>query len=387
MAKAKTLVGLDVHATKIVAAVLDAETGQLQTFAMSGETATAAGFCAGLPRPVRVAYEAGPTGYGLARELAKRGVECVVAAPSKIPRASGDRVKTDRRDAEHLVRLLLAGKLHAVRVPGDEEEALRDLVRARDAVRMDLMRCRHRLSKLLLRHGIRFDDGHAWTQRHRDWLGTVTLDCPAAQATLLDARRDRRTGSSPRRVGARDRRDAAQLAVGGAGRPVALPARDRHALGGRAVCGDRRLRAVRPRRAADELRRAGPVRVNDRTATTARVDHQDRLRSRAAAAGGGRLALPLAPSDRPCAHRPPGQPAAGSDRGLLVSAATAAPHLDTPRGAREAPHDHRRRRRPRACRVRVGDHPDRMNNDADIAYPVGWVGGGPATRGEPASEL
>jgi transposase len=187
MAKARSLVGLDVHATKIVAVVLDAETGQLQTFAMSGETAKVAAFCAGLPRPVRVAYEAGPTGYGLARELAKRGVECVVAAPSKIPRASGDRVKTDRRDAEHLVRLLLAGKLHAVRVPGDEEEALRDLVRARDAVRMDLMRCRQRLSKLLLRHGIRFDDGQAWTQRHRDWLATVTLDWPAAQTTLLDA--------------------------------------------------------------------------------------------------------------------------------------------------------------------------------------------------------
>src|SRR2546421_1514911 len=186
MAKAKTLVGLDVHATKIVAAVLDAETGELQTFAMSGENATAAGFCAGLPRPVRAAYEAGPTGYGLARELAKRSVECVVAAPSKIPRASGDRVKTDRRDAEHLVRLLLAGKLHPVRVPGDEEEALRDLVRARDAVRMDLMRCRHRLSKLLLRHGIRFDDGRAWTERHRDWLARVTLEWPAAQATLRD---------------------------------------------------------------------------------------------------------------------------------------------------------------------------------------------------------
>jgi transposase len=188
MTKARSLVGLDVHATKVVAAVLDGETGQLQTFAMSGDAAGVAGFCAGLPRPVRVAYEAGPTGYGLARELAKRGVECVVAAPSKIPRASGDRVKTDRRDAEHLVRLLLAGKLHAVRVPGAEEEALRDLVRARDAVRMDLMRCRHRLSKLLLRHGIRFEDGNAWTQRHRDWLATVTLDWPAAQTTLLDAR-------------------------------------------------------------------------------------------------------------------------------------------------------------------------------------------------------
>jgi transposase len=187
MAKAKTLVGLDVHATKIVAAVLDAESGELRMFGMNGDAGGAAAFCAGLPRPVRVAYEAGPTGYGLARELEKRRMECVVAAPSKIPRASGDRVKTDRRDAELLVRLLLAGKLHAVRVPGPEEEALRDLVRAREAVRVDLMRCRHRLSKLLLRHGIRFDDGPAWTQRHRDWLHTIALEWPAAQATLLDA--------------------------------------------------------------------------------------------------------------------------------------------------------------------------------------------------------
>ena len=187
MAKAKTLVGLDVHATKIVAAVLDAESGELRTFRMNGDAGDAAAFCAGLARPVRAAYEAGPTGYGLARELAKRRVECVVAAPSKIPRASGDRVKTDRRDAELLVRLLWAGKLHAVRVPGLEEEALRDLVRAREAVRVDLMRCRHRLSKLLLRHGIRFDDGPAWTQRHRDWLTTIALPWPAAQATMLDA--------------------------------------------------------------------------------------------------------------------------------------------------------------------------------------------------------
>jgi transposase len=134
-----------------------------------------------------VAYEAGPTGYGLARELTARRVECVVAAPSKIPRASGDRVKTDRRDAELLARLLLAGKLHAVRVPGNEEEALRDLVRARESVRVDLMRSRHRLSKLLLRHGIRFDDGRSWTEAHRQWLARVSLEWPAAQSTMLDA--------------------------------------------------------------------------------------------------------------------------------------------------------------------------------------------------------
>ncbi|MDQ3678805.1 MAG: IS110 family transposase, partial [Actinomycetota bacterium] len=187
MAKARSLVGLDVHAAKIVAAVLDAETGQVQHFRLGGDVTEAAGLCAGLARPVRAAYEAGPTGYGLARELAGRGVECVVAAPSKIPRASGDRVKTDRRDAEHLVRLLLAGKLHPVRVPGPAEEALRDLVRAREAVRVDLMRCRHRLSKLLLRHAIRFEDGPAWSERHRAWLAQVELGWPAAQATLLDA--------------------------------------------------------------------------------------------------------------------------------------------------------------------------------------------------------
>ena len=187
MAKARTLVGLDVHATKIVAAVLDAETGELQWFRLGGDVVEAAALCAGLPRPVRAAYEAGPTGYGLARELARRGVACVVAAPSKIPRAAGDRVKTDRRDAEHLVRLLLAGKLHPVRVPGPAEEALRDLVRAREAVRVDLMRCRHRLSKLLLRHGIRYQDGHAWTERHRAWLAGIELGHDAAQVTLIDA--------------------------------------------------------------------------------------------------------------------------------------------------------------------------------------------------------
>jgi transposase len=187
VAKARTLVGLDVHATKVVAAVLDVETGEVEWFRMGGGSAGVAGFCAGLLGPVGVAYEAGPTGYGLARELTRRGVGCVVAAPSKIPRASGDRVKTDRRDAERLVRLLLAGELHPVRVPGEEEEALRDLVRAREAVRVDLMRCRHRLSKLLLRHGIRFEDGQAWTGRHRRWLATVTLGWPAAQTALLDA--------------------------------------------------------------------------------------------------------------------------------------------------------------------------------------------------------
>jgi transposase len=187
MVKARTLVGLDVHAAKIVAAVLDVETGEVRSFRLPGDVGEAVGLCSGLARPVRATYEAGPTGYGLARALEQRGVSCLVCAPGKIPRAASDRVKTDRRDAEHLARLLLAGKLHAVRIPGPQEEALRDLVRAREDVRVDLMRARHRLSKLLLRHGLRFED-RAWTERHARWLATVELAQPAAQTTLIDYR-------------------------------------------------------------------------------------------------------------------------------------------------------------------------------------------------------
>ena len=174
MAQARSLVGLDVHASRIVAAVLDAESGELSSFGLAGCVVEAARFCARLPAPVRAVYEAGPTGYGLARELAARGLECVVAAPGKIPRAAAERVKTDRRNAERLARLLLAGTLCPVRVPGEREEALRDLVRAREVGRVDLMRARHRLSKLLLRHGLRYEGG-AWTERHRAWLAGVEL--------------------------------------------------------------------------------------------------------------------------------------------------------------------------------------------------------------------
>lgn len=189
MAQARTLIGLDVHARSIVAATLDAQSGELQTFRLTGCAVEAAKFCAALPAPVRATYEAGPTGYGLARELCAREVECVVAAPGKIPRASGDRVKTDRRDAEHLARLLLAGKLCAVRVPGEDEEALRDLVRAREDLRGDLMRARHRLSKLLLRHGIRYEGpGKAWSEPHRAWLAKIELEDESARATLADYR-------------------------------------------------------------------------------------------------------------------------------------------------------------------------------------------------------
>jgi transposase len=187
MTKVRSWAGLDVHAASMVACVVDAESGELSVRRLSGSAGEAAAFCAGLPAPVRAAYEAGPTGFGLARALAAVGVGCVVAAPGKIERAAQDRVKTDRRDAERLVRLLMIGGLHPVRVPTEAEEALRDLVRAREDVRGDLLRARQRLLKLLLRHGVRYDDRRsAWTAAHRGWLARVELGEPAAQAALLD---------------------------------------------------------------------------------------------------------------------------------------------------------------------------------------------------------
>ena len=117
------------------------------------------GWVRSLPGPAAVTYEAGPTGFGLARFLTAEGIDCRVAAPSKLQRPSGDRVKTDVRDARHLARLLHLGEIVAVTVPGVAQEAARDLVRAREDVRGDLMSARHRLSKLLLRQGIVYSGG------------------------------------------------------------------------------------------------------------------------------------------------------------------------------------------------------------------------------------
>jgi transposase len=187
MAKVRSWAGLDVHAAKTVAVMVDSESGELCSRRLSGWTSEVVEFCVGLPGPTRVAYEAGPTGFTLARALRDAGIECVIAAPGKIERPSQDRVKTDRRDAERLVRLLMVDGLHPVRVPSTEEEALRDLVRAREDVRGDLMRARHRLSKLLLRHDIAFDGpGANWSTPHRQWLGRLALADRGAQLTLLD---------------------------------------------------------------------------------------------------------------------------------------------------------------------------------------------------------
>jgi len=187
MAQVRSWVGLDVHRASVVAATMDSGTGETRVRRLAGETSEVVAFCAALPGPTRVAYEAGPTGFALARALQAAGIECVIAAPGKIERPSSDRVKTDQRDAERLLRLLMIDGLHPVRVPSTREEALRDLVRAREDIRGDLMRARHRMSKLLLRHDVRFDGtAAAWTTHHRAWLEKVDLGERGAQVTLHD---------------------------------------------------------------------------------------------------------------------------------------------------------------------------------------------------------
>jgi transposase len=166
----RTSVGLDVHARSIVACGLDTATGQVRRRRLVASSGAVLDWLRDLPGPVAVAYEAGPTGFGLARDLTAAGVRCVLAAPSKLQRPAGDRIKTDARDALHLARLLRMDEIVGVRVPGVAEEAARDLVRTREDVRSDLMRCRHRVSKLLLRHGIVYAGGHTWNGVHEAWL-------------------------------------------------------------------------------------------------------------------------------------------------------------------------------------------------------------------------
>lgn len=170
----RTSVGLDVHARSVRAAALDTVTGEVWETRLGADCGLVVDWLVTAQDrfgTAAAAYEAGPTGFGLARAIEAAGMRCVVAAPSKILRPSGDRVKTDARDAMLLARLLRMGELVAVRVPSEAEEAARDLVRAFEDARIELMAARHRLSKLLLRHGIVYEAGkNAWTTTHDAWL-------------------------------------------------------------------------------------------------------------------------------------------------------------------------------------------------------------------------
>jgi transposase len=184
--KGMTLVGLDVHARQTHAAVLVPETGELGVSKLRVPPAELVSFLERLG-PLRAVYEAGPTGFGLARAARERGIDVRVAAPGSIPKGPSDRVKTDRRDAVRLVRLLAAGELRFAFVPPVADERFRDLVRCIEDVRGDLMRARHRLGKFLLRRGERYPGPEgAWTTKHIKWLRALSFDDACSQATFVD---------------------------------------------------------------------------------------------------------------------------------------------------------------------------------------------------------
>jgi transposase len=181
-----TSAGLDVHARSIDAAAICVATGEVTRRRFGGASDSVIGWLSGLPGPVHACYEAGPTGFGLFRAAAAAGIRMDVIAPSKTPRAAGDRVKTDRKDAELLARLLLAGQLTAVKVPEQRMEARRELFRCHEQARGDLQRARHRSSKMLLRHGRVWSEGSAWTQRHRAWLARQQFEGVESELAYAD---------------------------------------------------------------------------------------------------------------------------------------------------------------------------------------------------------
>jgi transposase len=180
-------VGLDVHASQTACAVFDSDTGEVFTRRITGRAQEVMAFLLELERPVRAVYEAGPTGYGLARRGCDAGLEVAVCAPGMIARAGSERIKTDKRDAIKLARLHAAGQLVLVHVPTLEHEQLRDLARCREDARQDLMRAKHRIGKFLLRREVYYPGrGRAWTREHRSWLASLRFADAASEATFAD---------------------------------------------------------------------------------------------------------------------------------------------------------------------------------------------------------
>src|SRR6202521_3369911 len=166
-------IGLDVHAETIAVAVAEPG-GEIRSLGIIPNKLESVRKIIGKLGPagqLKCCYEAGPTGYVLYWQLTQLGVSCEVIAPTLVPTKAGDRVKTDRRDAGKLARCYRAGELTAVWVPDAAHEALRDLVRAREAAKKDQLRARHRLGKFLLRHGKRpTDAGTAWSKKYLEWI-------------------------------------------------------------------------------------------------------------------------------------------------------------------------------------------------------------------------
>jgi transposase len=177
---------MDVHARSTHAAAINLLTGEVKRMRFGAGIEGPVAWLGELPGPVHACYEAGPTGFGLYRAAVAAGLRMEVIAPGKTPRGSCDRVKTDRKDAELLARLLIAGQLTAVSVPSAGVEAARELTRLHDACQRDLMTARHRVSKMLLRHGRVYPKPTTWKRDHRNWLAGQRFDERTSGLVYLD---------------------------------------------------------------------------------------------------------------------------------------------------------------------------------------------------------
>ena len=346
-------VGLDVHARSIrFAAIRGDELLEERTLPYDEEAVERA-----LRRwsAVRCCYEAGPTGFGLYRHLLERGIECDVVAPGLVPQRPGDRVKTDPRDARKLARLHAGGLLEPIYVPSPALEAARDLVRAREDARLDRMRDRHRLSKFCLRHG-RLLPTSSWTVTRRKWLSEqrfaytpeqLTFDTYLHAIDLVDARIEALEQAIAETA---EQRPWAELVA----RLRCLRGVDTlTALALVAELGD----FGRFRSAEELMAFVGLVPSEHSSGEQAPtgLHHQGRQRPCAAAARRGCLARPPAAEGRLPARAPPARPRRRRDRARLALPATAALPLAQDGRPRQAVAEDRRRLRPRARRLRLGD--------------------------------
>jgi transposase len=304
--------GLDVHAETIAVAIAepDGEVRSLGTIANRAESIRKLVKKLGPVEQLKACYEAGPTGYVLYWQLAELGVACEVIAPTLVPMKAGDRVKTDRRDAERLARSFRSGDLTAVWVPDEESEALRDLVRAREAAKQDQLRARHRLSKFLLRTGQRPAVGREGVDAESTWpgCGSCRFTQVAQESTRLDYLHE--VEHMAERVVRLEQ--AITEAVKLASPADAGSGQGLQALRGVAQISavtivsrvGRRSRVLISARQADGLQRRGAQRELQRRTNAARQHHQDRQRASATSRGRGGLELSTATwrRDRRCAN-------------------------------------------------------------------------------------
>ncbi len=326
-----TVAGFDVHARSIDGAAVHVPTGELLRIRFGCGVEGPIEWLRSLPGPVRACYEAGPTGFGLYRAAVAAGFDMQVVAPGKTPRGRADRVKTDRKDAELLARLLLAGSLSAITVPSPQVEAARELVRTHDAIRRDLMTARHRVSKQLLRHGRVYPRPSTWTVAHRTWLSRQQFDELASELAFADAMAGV-DGLTARKTQVAER--LSRLATDEQWWPTVARLR--------CFRGIDTLTALPARPGARVVARVDAVAVAVRGVRAQRVDHQDRFHAGTPALGRGGLALHPRAADRRDAAQPPGRPARPHPADRQSRPAATAPRPQADARPRQAGQRHRR---------------------------------------------